>query len=475
MRRNRLASQSTTRNITLIVLGVVLTGTIFLLPQFVTEPWVAGEENELPAVPQASPSKVAPSTAAELTRYRQDSQGVLAEIIAIRDRLRESSVENWAELEFKQALTRVETGDEQYSYGDYDLSLDQYRQAHSLLSDLENLGQQKLAAAKAETAAAIESFNLTIAPVSIALASLIAPQDPEVRKLAARVETLEEVSRHIEAGDQALAGNRYKEAQEKYRQAVALDPLHERPARSLKLANKELTASVFRGHMSRGFAALENRDYEGARSAFRQAGKIYPGDAAVKKALEQVANLESGSFVSNELERAVELESREEWREALSIYEQLLEQDPSLTDAKVRLIPSRVRTDLDQRLAAYIEEPLKLSSQAEYRAAQVALKDAEGIPNPGPRLSGQITNLESVLKIANSPVDVVIRSDNQTHVILFRVAELGRFEQVSVKLRPGKYVAAGTRGGYRDVRVEFTVTGEVLKEPIVVRCEEPVG
>jgi hypothetical protein len=70
---------------------------------------------------------------------------------------------------------------------------------------------------------------------------------------------------------------------------------------------------------------------------------------------------------------------------------------------------------------------------------------------------------------------VVFRSDNQTHVVLFRVADLGRFQQVSVKLRPGKYVAAGTRSGYRDVRVEFTVTGEPGDEPIAVRCEEPIG
>jgi tetratricopeptide (TPR) repeat protein len=475
MRRDRLTSQNTTRKITLIVLGVLVAGTIFLLPQLVTEPWVAGEDDELPPIPAASPSSVAPSTAAELTRYRQESQVVLAEIIALRDQLIESSVERWGDPEFQQALSMVETGDEQYSYGDYAASLDQYRQARTVLTDLQELGQQKLADAKAEVADAIASLNLTIAPVSLALASSIAPDDPEVQQLAARVETLDAVAGHIEAGDQALATDRYQVAQDEFRQAVALDPQHERAARSLALANKEVTASAFRANMSRGFAAMESRDYEGARSAFRQAGKIYPGDPAVKKALEQVANLESGTLISSELDRAAERESREEWREALTIYNQLLKQDPSLTDAKVRLIPSRVRADLDDRLTGYIEDPLSLSSQAEFNAAQTALRDAKGIPNPGPRLSGQITSLESVLQIANSPVDVVFRSDNQTHVILFRVAELGQFEQVSMKLRPGKYVAAGTRGGYRDVRVEFTVTGEPLEAPIVVRCEEPVG
>jgi tetratricopeptide (TPR) repeat protein len=475
MSRTRLASQSTTRKITLIVLAVAVVGTVFLLPQLVTEPWVAGDADDLPAVPEASPSSVAPSTAAELTRYRQESQGVLAEIVAIRDRLRESNVERWAEVDFQQALDMIEAGDERYSYGDYKASLEQFRQALSRLSDIENLGQQKLADARVEAEAAIESLNLNVASASSALASAIAPLDSGVQKLAARVATLAQVAGHIEAGDQALARDRFQAAQAEYRKAVDLDPLHQRAASSLALTNREVIASAFRGHMSRGFAALESQDYDGARTAFRDAGKIYPGDAAVEKALAQVDNRESGIFVSRELERAAKLESSEEWREAVSIYETMLEQDPTLTDARVRLIPVRVRADLDSRLDGYIEEPLRLSSEAEYRAAQAALKDAKGIANPGPRLAGQIAELDSLVKVANSPVDIMFRSDNQTHVVLFRVAELGRFEQVSVKLRPGKYVAAGTRSGYRDVRVEFTVTGKPPQEPVVVRCEELIG
>ena len=119
MSRTPQSSQSTTRKITLIVLGVVVAGTVFLLPQFVTEPWVVGDADDLPAVPEASPSTVPPSTAAELTRYRQESQGVLAEIVAIRDRLVDSRVERWAEVDFQQALDLIEAGDERYSYGDY--------------------------------------------------------------------------------------------------------------------------------------------------------------------------------------------------------------------------------------------------------------------------------------------------------------------------------------------------------------------
>ncbi len=354
---------------------------MFLLPQLVTNPWIAGDEEDLPAIPEASPSTVSPSTAAELTRYRQESQGVLAEIMAIRDRLVESQAERWAQVEFQQALDLIAAGDERYSYGDYESSLEQFRQARSRLVDIEKLGRQKLADAKLEAGDAIESLNLNVASASIELARAIAPQDPLVQKLAARAETLAQVAEHIDSGDEALDRDRFRTAQSEYRKAVDLDPLHKRATESLALANREVTASEFRGHMSSGFAALESKDYKGARSAFLEAGKIYPRDTSVQQALAQVDNRESGHFVNRELERAIDLESREAWRDALLIYESLLELDPSLTDARVRLIPARVRADLDDRLSGYIEEPLRLSSEADYLAAQAALEDAKGIPN----------------------------------------------------------------------------------------------
>lgn len=468
------SSQSRNRKITLVVLGLLAAGTVFLLPHFVSAPWV-GDVSDLPAVPEPSSTAVAPSTAAELTRYRQESQGVLAEIVIVRDRLLEQGVETWAEPEFRQALSLLEAGDERYAYGDYAASLSHFKQARDQLKGLETLGQQKLAAATAEAANAIESLNVPVAAASVELATAIAPDDPQVMELAARAGTLEQVVRHIEAGDQALAHARYDVARAEYGKAAALDPGHLRAARSLADARSEVTGNAFRGQMSRGFAALERGEFDNARAAFRGAGKIRPGDPAVANALAQVDNRESAGHVNREIERADELESREAWAEALAIYESLLEQDPSLTQAKVRLIPARVRADLDARLNGYIDDPFSLSSESAYRTAQTALADAKGIPGPGPRLAGQISELDTLLALANTPVNVVLQSDNQTHVVLFRVAELGRFESRSVRLRPGKYVASGTRSGYRDVRVEFTITGREQPAPVVVRCEEPIG
>ena len=475
MSGSRSNSPSKIQKFTLITLGVVAAVTVFLLPQFITEPLWTSSATEIPDVPPPPADEVAPSTAAELKRYRQDSQSVLAEVVVVRDRLTERNVEAWAAADFQSALGKVETGDNEYSFGNYEQSLGLYREARDQLVELQRQGDEKLFKAKADGYAAVEALNLNVALQASELASAIAADDPEVLKLSTRVETLPEVTTYVEAGDYALTRDRFEEARSEYRKALALDPEIRRANEGLSRSQTEITGSAFRIRMSRGFTALESGDYEGARTAFNSAAEIEPGNPAIAQALAQVRNRESLSHVNEQLVRAAGLETSESWAEAVTIYEALLEKDPTLADAKARLLPARVRADLDQKLTRYIEDPLLLSNRSGYESAQIVFRDAQGISNSGPRLDQQVSQLDILLKRAVSPVDVVFSSDNATHVVLYRVAELGTFSQTSMRLRPGKYVAAGTRAGYRDVRVEFTITGEPLDQPIEVRCEEPIG
>jgi hypothetical protein len=86
----------------------------------------------------------------------------------------------------------------------------------------------------------------------------------------------------------------------------------------------------------------------------------------------------------------------------------------------------------------------------------------------------QLEALEEALAIAAEPVPVRLRSDGETSVTVLRVAELGRFEERELALKPGAYVATGTRVGYRDVRVDFRVTAEGTEAPVTVRCTQRI-
>ena len=259
-----------------------------------------------------------------------------------------------------------------------------------------------------------------------------------------------------------------------YQQASNLDPLNKRAADSLASLKLDITSSAFRQHMSRGYAALDRDDFETANAAFHAADKVYPGHSDVPKGLLQVENRQALMAVNRQLDRATEFEAAEEWQKAVVVYQSLLKQDPSLIEVKVKMIPAKVRSELDQRLVNLSDDPLKLADPDIYRQAQIAQRDASGIPNPGSRLAGQMETLKKQMKLALTPINVVFESDNQTMVTVYRVAELGQFQQTSLVLKPGRYIAAGTRIGFRDVQVEFTITGEPLNEPIIVRCMESI-
>jgi hypothetical protein len=54
------------------------------------------------------------------------------------------------------------------------------------------------------------------------------------------------------------------------------------------------------------------------------------------------------------------------------------------------------------------------------------------------------------------------------------MATSASFEQTSMALKPGNYVAVGRRPGFRDVREEFTVGFGQTPDSVVVQCVERV-
>ena len=102
------------------------------------------------------------------------------------------------------------------------------------------------------------------------------------------------------------------------------------------------------------------------------------------------------------------------------------------------------------------------------------LQTAGEISPRGPVLSQQISRLDTLLAEANSTVEVTLRSDGETEVIVYKVARLGRFQQRELTLRPGTYTALGTRNGYRDVRRSFTIAHDGAPPAVTITCTEPI-
>ena len=256
--------------------------------------------------------------------------------------------------------------------------------------------------------------------------------------------------------------------------ALAIDGEY-RPA----ILQKEQASDAFReqrfqADMSRGYAMLDQRQWPQAREAFSQAKDKNPMRREPVDALAQVASKRQQEQVLLELDRAQQLENNEQWQEALGIYDQLLLRDPGLVDPAARRVKVRVRATIDKQLNRYLNEPLELSDARLYKKAQQLLLNTRSLAQPDSRLHRQLEQLDEVLERMSQEYNVEFVSDGLTEVNLFRVTALGRFSSKVYRLKPGKYVVAGGRSGYRDVRIEFTLTGLEDFPKIRVQCTEAI-
>src|SRR5690606_36698116 len=120
-----------------------------------------------------------------------------------------------------------------------------------------------------------------------------------------------------------------------------------------------------------------------------------------------------------------------------------------------------------------LEQPSRLMSAGPLHHAATLLSVSQGRQD-GPILRAKKQRLKQLIVAASTPVPVTIRSDRQTSVEVYRIGLIGLFETHRMELPPGKYVAVGSRTGYRDVRVEFEVAPYSSGMEIVVKATEAI-
>ena len=207
--------------------------------------------------------------------------------------------------------------------------------------------------------------------------------------------------------------------------------------------------------MTEGLVAISDGHFDAARAAFRMAKELKPQSPEPADGLLQVDQAVRMNRIQVLERRALAEEGNEEWESVVSTFEDILEIDDTLEFAQQGLARARQMAALHEQLDEYIENPDSLSAPATMQKATMMVVDITRMHSVGPRLSNQRDELSRLLKRAATPLTVQLVSDNATDVSIYKIGKLGSFATHELNLRPGKYVAVGSRPGYRDVRLEF--------------------
>ncbi len=453
---------------------------IFVLPTLVTEYELPLERRvdvaDLQVLSQEEETIVAisPFDEAQRSLRRREAMDILAELLEVQGELEALEVERWGQQPYQEALEQASIGDEYYRTQDFVLASESYQRGRdgliSLRDALPTVLQQTLVSAQA----ALSALDSAGAQDLFSLALLLEPDSEVARIGLTRARAMDDVTALFAAAEELLEDGELEAARDLYQQVLALDAYNEMAQAMLAEVAVLITEAEFARIMSRGYASLQQGDPEQAIATFEEASNLGVNQEQALAAITQTQTEVANARINALRESIAGSEAAENWQDAVDNYDRVLAIDANLIFAINGRDYAAKRAQLDSLLSDAIANPERFAEDAVFQQTLDVYYTGRNIEDAGSKLLGQLDELEQLLENSQIPVDIALVSDNLTDVTLMRVGNLGNFEQTSVSLKPGRYVAVGRRAGYREVREEFTVGFGLTPSSVVVQCVERV-
>ncbi|MFT4628973.1 MAG: tetratricopeptide (TPR) repeat protein [Dinoroseobacter sp.] len=472
-------------NLMLAVFGLlVLAAVLFVLltpPPEVNQPDYASIETKT-----LFPDSQTPWTQSQQAEARSESQAILSSLLESKKSLEQKDVLQWAPERYQYALDLAVQGDELYKQSDfadavqaYQGALDQMDSLYDLLPAIisTRLGKGELAIKQGKSELAKQRFQQVL---ELDEGNLRATEGlGRAVKLNQVLQLLSKAADKEKEFAESAKLDVLVSAQSILQQAFAIDQKFQATADAIKRIGTAIVEKRFQLAMSDAYQALFNNRYGSASKEFSNALKIKPGDPTAESALQQSLASNKIASLTSLLQDAKTLEDQEQWASAQSNYQTVLQRDTNQVSAKLGSIRSRARGQLNSQIEKVLSDTLSFGQTEQKDKATKALADARAIKQKGPKLTRQITQLESALADSDASIKVSLLSDSLTQISLQKVGSkvlmLGKFSNRKMALKPGRYIAIGVRLGFRDVRkeIELYPTGDSIQS-ITVQCDQAI-
>jgi len=461
----------------LAALVAVLVGVFVFLPDFVATP-VSRPAGASGVVAVPGPQRAAADSAAARLAERElidaYDEGRERYRLAL-DELEAQGAGVWGGTPFAAAKSMGALAEDAARAREWALALERMGIAEQRLSRIAEERPQALARQLRDAGTSLDTGRLELAKQAYQLAQRIDPTNAEAGRGVARIAALEPVLPALVAAETASLTLDHLTALTRYEEVLRADPLNRVAREGVARARAGIGNDLYAREIGVALSALRAGNTMGARASLEQARSLRPDGAEIPTILAQIEA--SGERRDLEVVRVeIEaLEAEERWNDALLRYDALLARDPSLAFARAgraRVVP---RAQLSRRLDALLANPARLSAPEVRREGERLLREASSLTAAAPVLRRQTEELRAALQLYDQPVLTVLESDGVTLVAVQRVGNFGAFTRREVSLKPGRYVAIGSRAGFRDVRREFTVTPGDSMAIIQIRCTELVS
>ena len=453
-------------------------GLLFLLGMAAIVIWLLPHtaDRKNPLNNESTPKSQYTAGGSELMRpdsARAEVEKLLADWLKLQAIAEADNVSAWGADIYPAILAETAGADQLLRERYFTEALTTYKKAILSLQELLASKEERLASALAKGGLALENRDSREAALAFDLALTIEPNNEEANQGAARARNLDRVLLLYNTGLDYERGNDLTAARQTLHQATVLDDQFFPARESLARVASRILEVDFQEAMSSALKALAENDIVTARRSWAEAARLKPTDASVQDAGRRLAAVEKAHKLTLLKDKAEKLAVEERWSEALQVYDETLAIDPQFGFAETGRKHAWQRFELDRDIHQVLARPARLQEKGPIKEAEQILTTARSIDAPGPILKKQIRELAELIRTASTPVEITLRSDNETSVIVYRIGLLGKFTKKNVPLLPGSYTVVGFRPGFRDVRLTLDVKAgkKIIFE---IRCEEPI-
>jgi hypothetical protein len=422
--------------------------------------------------PDAPPQEQKPTEVdpAQLAKAKANAEQKLGDFLEARDNLAGKGVAEWGGALYTEMIKLGEAADSYFMNNEYSAASEHYVRATSIAQDLAGRSGEAQSRLIAEGQTALEAGDGSLAQRKFGTVLMIDSSNQVARRGLQRAKTIETVIALIASGRQHEESGNLSQAAADYQKALSLDPHSQEAGDALKDANTLIKEKQFQQLISEGLAAFHRNDYQLARQKLIKAKSLKPKSREVLDALSQVDQAIRLARIEALHRQAQAAEQIEDWQGALKAYLAVLSIDQNVQFANRGKNRATEQIRTAKRLDFFLAKPDTLESDGQLNNAILLLGEAKEVKPRGSKLTARITKLEHLVSIAKTPIKVTIESDNFTHVAVYRVGKLGRFEVRELELRPGTYTVVGARDGYQDVRQKIVVNPGRQPIRITVIC-----
>jgi tetratricopeptide (TPR) repeat protein len=320
--------------------------------------------------------------------------------------------------------------------------------------------------AQGQGAKAIEAFTNLLS---------IDPQNEDAILHIERAKTADDVFNLVKKGEEQERSEAFEEALVAYQQAFEKDPKSAKAQNGVSRVRRKIENRDFSKYLAIAQNAEKSYRFDEAIENFQLALAVFPDRKELADSIAKARADKRQSDITTLITRAYALESENrDWEGARAIYQQLIDMEPNLQEAKDGLLRTGKVIRSILRYEKYLEIAAIEAKRLQYQLARQSWDQAMQSKPDYLELTDEAKRLQQHLITQSRPVQVLFISDMATWVSVQgpTAKKPTKLKESTMNLLPGDYRIIGRKKGYEDIQYRLQIRGGVAQSPLTVICDE---